>query len=127
MRDHNPILIEEFNGLYDRGDEEEVPLDHFTDCVNIQYHSASAFSSRDGVARHQSVASPLSNILRMYNYPTSDKNTLIVLTAGGNIYHVVDSTTIFGPILTIPAMTDFGFVPYAGRAYITPFTTELVG
>jgi hypothetical protein len=24
-------------------------------------------------------------------------------------------------------MTDFGFVPYAGRAYITPFTTALVG
>lgn len=63
----------------------------------------------------------------MYNYPTTDKQTILVLTSGGNIYHVVDDVTIFGPILTIPAMTDFGFVPYAGRAYITPFTTEVVG
>lgn len=63
----------------------------------------------------------------MYNYPTADKNTLLVLTAGGNIYHVVDSATIFGPILTIANMTDFGFTPYAGRAYITPFGTELIG
>lgn len=62
----------------------------------------------------------------MYNYPTADKNTLLVLTTGGNIYHVVDSTTTFGPILTIAGMTDFGFTAYAGRAYITPFTTELV-
>jgi len=63
----------------------------------------------------------------MYNYPTQDKNTLLVLTVGGNLWHVVDSTTVFGPILTIPEMTDFGFAPYAGRAYITPFTTSVTG
>lgn len=63
----------------------------------------------------------------MYNYPTSDKNTVLVLTSAGNIYHVVDGTTMYGPILSIGTMTDFGFCPYAGRAYITPFTTELVG
>ena len=127
MRDHTPITIEDFNGLYDRGDAEEVPLDHFSDAMNLQFSAASSVGTRDGIARHQQVASPLSNVLRMYNYPTSDKNTLLVLTSGGNIYHVVDGTTMFGPILTIASMTDFGFVPYAGRAYITPFTTELVG
>jgi hypothetical protein len=66
----------------------------------------------------------------MYNYPTTDKNTLLVLVANGangEIYHVVDETTMFGPILTIAGMTDFGFAPYNGRAYITPFFTELIG
>ena len=48
------------------------------------------------------------------------------MTTGGKIYHVVDSTTMYGPVLTIATMTDFGFTPYAGHAYITPFTTELV-
>lgn len=127
MRDHNPIVLDKFNGLWDRGDVEETPLDHFSECNNIQFKASADFATRDGLGRHQNVAAPLSNILRIYNYPTSDKNTIIVLTSGGNIYHVVDSTTIFGPILTIAAMTDFGFVPYAGRAYITPFTTEVVG
>jgi hypothetical protein len=127
MRDHQPITIEEFNGLWSRGDVESTPLDHFSGCNNIKFVGPQGFGTRDGIGRHQDVGSPLSNILRMYNYPTSDKNTLLVLTSGGLIYHVIDSTTMFGPILTIPAMTDFGFVPYAGRAYITPFGTELVG
>src|SRR5438552_3317088 len=95
--------------------------------MNIKFVGEKSFASRDGIGRHQDVASPISNILRIYNYPTIDKNTLLVLTKDGKIYHVVDSTTIYGPILTISSMIDFGFVPYAGHAYITPFFTETVG
>ena len=127
MRDHSPITLEEFNGLWDRGDVESTPLDHFSECNNIKFVGPTAFGSRDGIGRHQDIASPLTNILRMYNYPTDTGNTLLVLTSGGSIYHVVNGTTMFGPILTIATMTDFGFVPYAGRAYITPFTTEVAG
>ncbi len=127
MRDHQPILLEEFNGLYSRGDIEDTPMDHFSDAQNLRFIGSSSFGTRFGVGLSQSVAAPLSKILRIYNYPTADKNTILVLTDGGKIYHVVDSTTVYGPILTIATMTDFGFVPYAGRAYITPFTTELVG
>jgi hypothetical protein len=127
MRDHQPLVLEKFNGLWDRGDVEETPMDHFSECRNLKYVGGGAFASRDGIGRHQQVASPLSNILRLYNYPTSTANTLLVLTSGGMIYHVVNASTIHGPILTIPAMTDFGFVPYSGRAYITPFTTEVTG
>src|SRR5690606_32055919 len=93
---------------------------------NIQYIGSSSFGSRFGLGRHQDVGAPLADILRIYNYPTEDGNTILVLTGGGTIYHVVNSSTIFGPILTIPGMLDFGFVPYGGRAYITPFSTEFV-
>lgn len=127
MRDHQPITLEQFGGLWSRGNVDETPLDHFSECNNLQYIGEHTFATRDGLGRHQEVASPLSGILRLYNYPMEDKNTLLVLTTGGNIYHVVDSATIFGPILTIPAMTDFGFEPFGGRAYITPFGTELAG
>ena len=126
MREHEPIRLDSFNGFYNRGVLIDVPMDHFTECNNLKFVGDNGFASRDGIGIHQSVAVPLANILRIYNYPTVDKNTLLVLTAGGNIYHVIDATTVFGPILTIATMTDFGFVPYAGRAYITPFTTELV-
>lgn len=127
MREHDPIRLEDFNGLYNRGTIVDTPMDHFSDCVNLQFIGDSAFGSRDGIGLHQNVAAPIGNILRIYNYSTSDKNTLLVLTTGGNIYHVVDALTVYGPILTIATMTDFGFVSYSGRAYITPFTTELVG
>jgi hypothetical protein len=127
MRDHNPITLENFNGLWDRGEVEETPMDHFSECVNLKFVGSQGFASRDGVGRHQDIASPLKHVLRFYNYPTDTANTLLVLTAGGNIYHVVNPTTMFGPILTIPTMEDFGFVPYAGRAYITPFKTEVYG
>lgn len=131
MREHQPLVIEDFNGLWDRGDEEGTPIDHFSDCNNLRWVGDSSFAIRNGLGQHQDVASPLGQIRRIYNYPTADKNTIIALvwnnTTGGNIYHIVDSTTVYGPILTIATMTDFGFVPYAGRAYITPFTTELIG
>jgi hypothetical protein len=127
MREHEPIRLEDFNGLYNRGTIVDTPMNHFSDCNNLQYIGDNAFGSRDGIGLHQTIATPLENILRVYNYPTADKQTLLVLTTGGKIYHVVDALTVFGPILTIATMTDFGFVPYAGRAYITPFTTELVG
>lgn len=127
MRDHQPIVIDKFNGLWARGDVEKTPMDHFSDCLNLQYFGSSDFGTRDGIGIHQDVGAPLANILRIRNYPTTDRNTVLILTGGGNIYHVVDSVTMYGPILTIPGMTDFNYVPYAGRAYITPFTTEVFG
>lgn len=129
MRDHEPIELNEFNGLWQRGDPENTPLDHFRDGINFRFVGSSV-ATRHGIGRHQTVAVPLGNIVRLYNFITQDKNTLLVLTyaAGvGNIYHVIDSTTVQGPILTKTGMEDFGFVPYAGRAYITPFKTYVVG
>jgi hypothetical protein len=130
LRDHEPIVLELFNGLWQKGEDKDVPQDHFADCENIQFTSVGSISTRDGVGIHQDVAVPLTNILRLYNYITQDANTLIVLVgngADGEIYHVVDSDTVYGPVLTITGMTDFAFQPYAGRAYISPFNSTIVG
>ena len=127
LRDHEPVTIDKFNGLYDRGDIESTPLDHWSDANNLKFAGPSGFSTRDGIGLHQSVGAPLGQILRMYNYSTDQGNTLLVLTAGGTIYHVISSTVVFGPILTIGTMEDFAFVQYSGRAYISPFKTEVRG
>jgi len=130
VRDHEPITLENLKGLWQRGDPENVPLDHFEDCRNIKF-VGNNFATRDGIGISQTVAVPLSSVKRIYNYPTQTANTLLILVqnAGGSgeIYHVVNASTIFGPILTIPTMTDFAFIPYAGRAYITPFTSFTTG
>ena len=130
MRDHKPTKLSKFNGLFDRGDSEEVPRDHFTDCDNIRFIGSTGFGTRFGIDQYQDVAVPLGKIVRIYNYITSEGSTLLVLTydgTTGKIYHVVDDTTVYGPILTITGMIDFAFVPYAGRAYISPFASFVQG
>lgn len=129
-REHEPLELIEFNGLWSKGDVESVPKDHFSDLQNITSFGPKGFRTRDGLGRWQDIALPLGNVVRIYNYITASKNTLIVLTydgTTGEIYHCVDATTVHGPLLTITGMEDFGFIPYAGRAYITPFKTFVVG
>lgn len=130
MRGHQPLEITQFNGLFDRGDTEEVPIDHFSECENIRFIGSSAFGTRHGIDKYQDVAVPLGKVTRIYNYITSQGSTILCLTwdgTDGKIYHVIDATTVFGPILTIAGMIDFAFVPYAGRAYISPFATYVQG
>lgn len=128
-RGHEPIEISAFKGLWDQGDVEEVPLDHFTDCENLRFIGNEGFGSRYGVGPHQNVAAPITNVRRIYNYVTATGNTLLVLGwdgADGTIYHVVDATTVY-TILTLTGMEDFAFCPYGGRAYISPFKTYTFG
>lgn len=111
VRDHQGISISDFNGLWSRDDEFATPIDHFSDCNNVDYINK-GFETRPGISISQDVLVPLSNIRRIYNYPTQTANTLIVLTYDhdtnqGSIHHVVNSTTVFGPLLTIQGMTDF--------------------
>lgn len=125
LRDHDSITIESFMGLYRRGHPDNTPLDHFSDGENFKFTAGGDVDTRDGIGISQDVAAPLSNIKRIYNYPTETGNQLIILTYNygantGKIYHVVDDTTVYGPLLTIAGMIDFAFIPYAGRAYISP-------
>jgi hypothetical protein len=118
LRDHQPIVVEEFNGFWKRGDDESCPADHFPDCQNIQYQE-SGFSTRDGLDTY----SAYPRVLRIYTYlygtdPVAQES-LLILDDQGNIYHD-KSPTPFTPILTIAGMTDFGFQNWAGYAYINP-------
>ncbi len=129
MRDHTPVNLSNFQGLWQRGDPENTPLDHWENGSNVAF-IGNNFKTRPGLDVSQDVTIPLENIRRTYNYPTQDANTLLVLVengANGEIYHIVNSTITYGPILTVAGMTDFAFVPYAGRAYLSPFGTFTQG
>lgn len=122
MNDHEPIVIEEFNGLWKRGGADSCPLDHFPDCNNIQFIQ-SGCRSRDGIDPFL----PYYNVIRHYNFVTQKDGVstegLLILDANGNFYHS-SSPTPFVPILTIAGVEDFTFTPFAGRAYITPIVGE---
>lgn len=124
LRDHQPVIIEQFDGLWDRGDDESAPSNHFIVADNVQYFN-SGVETRDPLDKYQTIPAPLLKVLRLYNYVMQTSQSLLVLVEGGKIYHCIGPATVHGPILTIPTMEDFGFVAIAGRAYITPFKTNV--
>lgn len=125
MRDHTPILAEEFNGLFRRGDPDSCPMDHFPDCADVKFVQ-SGFATRDGLDLYlnsNGLPHPGGNVLRIYDYKKLTHESLLVLDDQGNIYDTT-SPTPYTPIMTIAGMTDFGFAGYAGRAYISPCNGE---
>lgn len=125
MRDHAPITLDDFNGLWARGDDDTCPLDHFLEATNIQYFDG-GFRTRDGTDLYQT-AGFISDVRRIHPYKMMTGLTLLVLDGSGNIHHVVSPTTTHSSILSIATMTDFNVVSWAGRAYITPFYTDANG
>lgn len=116
LRDHTPIPIENFNGLWLRGDPESVPMDHFSDCENVQF-GESFVRTRDGITTFVAIG----NVIRMYNYIMQGGQSLLIMVEGGDIYHYIPETeTLYGPILSLADMDDFEMEAIAGRAYITP-------
>ncbi len=119
-RGHQPIVIEEFMGLYDRGNAEDCPIDHFADTNNLKAIEGGC-ETRDGL----DTLIAQGNVLRMYNYKMAEGESLIILTTGGQWYHALldGSSTVYGPILSIPAAEDFDIYVNNGLCYITPFKT----
>ena len=113
MRDHEPIVIDDFLGTFDHGEDEVTPLGHFIGSQNIKFKHKGV-TTRDG----SEIAITLSSVRRAAIYKRVGENQrLLILNKSGSLF---DSTNVFIPILTISAMTDFSMVSIFNRAYITP-------
>lgn len=132
MRGHDPLVVDEFNGFWSRGDLDACPADHFTDFINFKTIE-SGYQTRDGLAVAIATSS---HVLRFYNYPdASVGDGFLVLLSDNKIYHIyggissgIPSFTTFQVSNAITNMTDFAFVSYSGHAYISPSTaTNLNG
>lgn len=120
LRDHEVIALEEFNGWWQRGGADSCPQDHFSEINNFK-PIESGFETRPGL----DTLIAHGDVLRMYDYKTQTTEGLLILDSSGSIFHALldGSNTVYGPILSVIGMTDFGFVSFFGRAYITPFST----
>lgn len=127
MRDHTPILIEDFKGYWNRGDIDTCPVDHFTECINQQFLE-SAFLTRPGL---DPAVTTQVDILRIYPYfDAGVGDGFLELRSDTKIYHVygsIGSWTTFQVSNAIATMTDFGFISINGRAYISPSTSNNLG
>lgn len=114
MRGHTPITIDDFMGLYDRGRNDAVPVNHFSVANNIRYGERE-FSNRYGT---NLTYTDTLNIKKFALYKRVGEATrLLILNNSGNLY---DSTNPGTPILSIASMTGFRVTNFYGRAYITP-------
>ena len=64
IENHVPIPITEFNGLYDRGPDEAIPLNHFKTSQNLKF-KPSGFDTREGFVISVTIGRP---ILRFHVY-----------------------------------------------------------
>jgi hypothetical protein len=113
IENHVPIPINDFNGLFDRGPDEAIPLDHFRTAQNLKY-KPTGFYTREGSI----LSTTCGAVLRFHVYKiTGQASRLLILLTGGQLY---DSANMLNPILNIPTMTDFSMEVFFDRAYITP-------
>lgn len=122
IENHVPIPITSFNGLWDRGPDEAIPIDHFALAQNLKFKPAS-FYTREGSILDVACG----GVLRFHVYKiTGQASRLLILLNNESIY---DSVNMAAPILTIPGMIDFSMETFFDRAYITPHngTTGLPG
>jgi hypothetical protein len=113
-RGHAPVIIQEFNGLFDRGTDDVVPLDHFQDCLNIRFTQLGC-NTRGGISLNTSLA----DIVRVHLYTRiGEAQRLLILDSNGDLYD--SGNSLVTPILSIATMVDFSAITLFNRAYITP-------
>jgi len=121
IENHVPVPLSDFNGLFDRGPNEAIPIDHFKVAQNLKYKPAS-FYTREGFVTDITVGP----IVRFHVYKITGQASRLISLGGDNTLY---DLTLNVPILTIPGMTDFSMETFFDRAYITPHngTTGLPG
>lgn len=117
MRDHEPLIIEEFNGLWSRGDIDTCPLDHFTESINIKY-TPNGFTQRDGLDQLDP-GTNIAGIKRIYTYNIPAGDGFLALDSSNNIWHIIPTVSKTN-ILTVANMTDFKMIVVNTYAIITP-------
>lgn len=132
MRNHTPLPIKDFNGLWARGDSDSCPPDHFTDCNNVVYEQSSVKTRDHFASQYGGIGTAM---LRQKIYVTNVGGTqtvfLMMLTLAHNFYYqkispIPDATPtlLSGGVPGSPI--DFDLVNFNGIAYIT-FSYATVG
>jgi hypothetical protein len=110
---HEKITVNQFLGIYSRGDTDNVPPNHFSDALNI------VVDGDDIKTRHGSILQfEASNILRVHSFRKIGEATrFLVLLTGGELFESTDFGTA---ILQVVGMVDFSVASLYNRIYITP-------
>jgi len=119
LEDYRKKTFEEFLGLYDRGANEQVPLDHFSDSLNIQ-HDIGEWKTRPGLSTAITLGygGGSGAVLRFANF--LEPNITLILDGSGNLYTFSTRTgdTAATARITVTDATDFSAIKMLGKIYI---------
>ena len=106
MRNHQPVPIGKFNGIWDRSYPDDVPIGKLLDGKNLIFKK-NGIETRPGfsnLAGFGGLTVPFA-IKRIETYKRiGEADRLLILDSFGSVY---DSTNLSSPILTVVGMTDF--------------------
>jgi hypothetical protein len=134
VRGHDPVVIEELNGLWNRGDPETCPSDHLLIADNIEFiHSG--VRTRNAIEPYTSqpvsvqFQYDLRDLVRIYSYTRQNSQSLIAmridhpsfLPPTGQFFHITKTQPITVTFIgSIPKAQDFAAITIAERVYISP-------
>lgn len=118
MAKSTPGLYSKFRGTWVRGNINDVPPDHLALSINQSFTSAK-MQTRPGSTLFFDTPNILRAALYKPNPPFIGANAprMIYLKSDGNLF---DFNYPNNPLYTNVNMTDFGFVNFFGRCYISP-------
>jgi len=111
-----PGTYTSFKGLWARGSRDTTPPDHFYDCLNLEF--LKGVNTRQETSQYNATTNIVRMALYKPNPPFSGNNVprIIALRSNGDLIDLLLGTTIYSNA----SMTDFGFVNFFGRCYISP-------
>jgi hypothetical protein len=117
MRGHTPVTIEEFKGLFDKGNKDDIPLDHFQICQNMSFGQGRMFSRPKWSLFSNAINQ---RVRRTFTYNAQSTTFLIYMTYDGYLYTQKVHPTIEAPVFrqAWDDTTDFDMVSFNNRAYI---------
>jgi hypothetical protein len=129
-KEDQKLTVEQFRGLYDRGNPDEVPLDHAQDCLNVIYTTDGFLRTREGLKK--AITLPQNSGMRRFFVMTaqpanigetgtgdpgaSDGDSLLWLDNSNHLY-IGNNTT---PLYTLGGMADFSALNAGNRTYVSP-------
>lgn len=130
MRDQSLISIDDFMGLFDRGPNENCPLNYFIDCSNLEFVYR-GFRTRGEFLATYTFSAIAGTILGLYVYPRLDgtqRRLILIRDSGGaNPVKLYDIDHVANPFLVATYDTDVNSISTLvmfDRLYIAPLIDE---
>ena len=118
-----PIRLDELNGLYYRGIRDRVPLDHFRDCLNIDY-DGEGWVTRSGCSLELTDATNGVNFA--FPYVINTERYYLYLDGNSVLRSSRDSSVALKTFASSGGnvVTSFSAIKVYGRIYISPRTVD---